>query len=110
MSNPSLKDIVNANVDYELLRKLFMNWQYVKIVCTILLIWYGYYQIKRFDNVQGATTAEIVKNQNKVKFQTRILIGDGHGICAYISMLWSGTIITLMVYFIAKAQKAAKEN
>ena len=95
--------ILDANINFELLKKVYMKWQYIKILFTICLIWYAYYQIKRFNNASGSTPEEIIKNQNKIKFQTKVLIGDGHGMCMYFSMLWSGTILAFIIYLATKA-------
>ena len=93
---------LNINETLEIMKQLFLRWQYVKIAVTVVLIWYAYYQIKRFNNAEGDTVDEIIKNQNKVKFQTKILIGSGNGILTYFSMLWSGTILGLIFYYSSK--------
>ena len=55
----------------EIMKQLFLRWQYVKIAVTVVLIWYAYYQIKRFNNPEGDTVDEIIKNQNKLNFKQK---------------------------------------
>ena len=98
-----VEKIPDTYINFDLLKQMFIKWQYVKIAVTLILIWYAYYQITRFNNAEGNTVEEIIKNQNKIKFQTKVLIGDGHGLCAYFSMLWSGTVVGLIIYLATKS-------